>query len=245
MKQFKNIAVNQANIVNRKALKKFTLTAKINRFTCDASGTIIPDILVPTSEQKAYPFHLFGEFDRVSGYAISDGVLRELEDTKLFSVYVAGVNTPLFFFSPLNTINSKISKGDLIFIYVDDLNAPTYFHFVIISTNQGGFASLTSIGNVTQIDDTDNWGGFYFEKFKFNWVDDAQMNFPFYNIQTNYKSSFQANPINLELYRFIEQKPEVKALTIAVSMLINQYNGLSGYIAWQNPSLNLSFDIIY
>lgn len=245
MEQNRQVTHNQATLLTKKALKQFTMSVTITRYTTDESGTIIDDALVPVAEQKAYPFHLFGEFDRQGGYAMSDVIVRELVDTNLFSVYVVGLNTPLFFFSPLNTINGKLKKGDMVFIYVDDMAAPTWFHHVIISATQGGYASLSSLTNITQLDDKNNWGAFQFFEFKYAWRHIKQLDHPMYAITTSYKSAFRADPINPAAYQFVNQKRGVNSIVIDWAMLLNQYTGLSSYLAWENPLLTLSFSVYF
>lgn len=245
MEQNKILTHNEAKRIEKNALKSFMLSLNVTRFTTDANGTVLDDAVVPVDQQKAYPFHLFGEFDRQGGYAMSDVIVRELVDSNLFSVYVVGLNTPLFFFSPLNTINGKLKKGDLVFIYVDDVAAPTYFHFVIVSATQGGFASLAALTNTTQIDDVAPWGAFKFFEIKYGWRNVRQLDHPMFSITTNYKSAFRADPINPAAYQFIEQKPGVNSIVIPWEMVLNQYHGLSSYIDWNNDLLNLAFKIYY
>ena len=229
----------------RDSFKKFTLSVNVRRITTDSTGTVLDDATVPAAQQKAYPFHLFGDFDKNGGFAISDMIMSGQSNSILFSVYTIGLNTPLFFFSPLATINSQLKKGDLVFIYVDDINAPSYFHFVICSAMSGGYGSLVALTNTTQIDDKGNWGTFKFYDVKFSWfdADDVQLGFSLWNIKTAFNGAYSYDQIQPEAYRYTQSKPEVKIITIPLEKLINQYYGLSSLIAWENPLLNLSFNI--
>lgn len=237
------INTNDGKLHQRLALKKMTLSVNIKRFTTDSTGAIIDDALVPVDQQKAYPFHLFGDFDRNGGYNIADSIVSGKENTKLFGVYVWGVNTPLFFFSILATIRNVMKKGDLYFIYVDDLDAPNYFHHVIVSTDAGGYASLVSQSNISQLDDKGHWGVFKFFNLKYSWVNDDQYSYPIIPINTRYNGASKFDSINPESYLYTMQQPNIRTMIIELEAVLNQYFGLTSFIAWNNPVLTLTFNI--
>lgn len=241
----KKITKASIPLMQRDSLRRQNLSLNIRRYTTDVTGQILDDAVVPADQRKPYPFHLFGHFDREGGFSIADSVLRGVYNTVLFSVYVHGLNTPMFFFSPVATINGVIKKGDLVFLYVDDINAPSYFHFVVVSSASvvGGYASLISQSNVTQLDDNGHWGVFKFFDFNMTWIDDEQLNTSIYIIKTKYNAAFKSDPVNPEAYRFVENKSNVKNVLVSVEMLISQYMGLSGFIAWENQLVNLSFNL--
>lgn len=248
MEQQKTVELRKAklNAENYFAMKRFTLSVNIKRYTTDSTGAIIDDALVPVDQRKAYAFHLFNEFDRQGGYAMCDQILREIEDTNLYRAYVAGMNMPQFPFSGgIATINGRIKKGDLIFEYVDDIESPNYFHFVIVSATQGGFASLSSLTNMPQLDEIAPWGAFRIQGFKYAWENNSQLYKPMFMIKTNYKSAYQANPIDPAGYLTPNLKPGINSVNIPYELLLNQFTGLSGYITWENSNLNLAFNIYF
>jgi len=239
----KIITKNVARLDSRAALRRFSLSINVRRFTCDSNGVLLANAAVPASEQKAFPFHLFGEFDRQGGYAIADMIAKEKANTILFSVYVWGMNTPLFFFNPLATINNKLKKGDVVFVYVDDLTAPNTFTFIVVSAQQGSYASLTSQSNISQIDDNGAWGAFKFFDVKYTWVNDEQVYQPVYSIQTRFNSAYKSDTFDPAAFLYTEQKQDVRTLVLPIEIILNQYIGLTSFLAFENELLNLSFNL--
>lgn len=237
------IRKNKAPIETRPAVKKIPLNIFVKRYTTDGTGQILATPAIPASMQGAFAFHAFGEFDRQGGFQIADKVTN-VNGSILFSTYVYGLNTPLFFFSPLANINAQFKKGDIIHVYVDNINAPNYFTFVVISTTSGGYASLVSQSNITQIDDNGPWGVFKCDEIKFTWYNDEQLNYPLVTIQSYYNGNYKSDSFDPSSYYSTMQKPDLKTVYIPVKMLVNQYAGLSGYIPLENSVLNLEF-ILY
>jgi hypothetical protein len=186
------LRLNVPSIQDVQSKRKLSIALNIRRYSTDANGTIINDAIVPASMQVAYPFHLFGQFDKESGYAIADKATRDKNNTKLFSVYVWGLNSPLFFFNPLADINGKFQKGDVIFVYVDDLTSPTCFSFVIVNSQDGNYASIAAITMTTQLD-SNNWGAFKLFEIQESWTDDAQLDQLWFLIHTKFDGRFQSD----------------------------------------------------
>lgn len=223
------------------ATRKLTLEARINRYTCDSNGTILNDAAVPVADRKPYPFHLFGYFDQAGGYALADGILQRY-NTNLFAIYTHGIGTPMFFFSPLNTINNVLKKGDLVFLYLDDLNAPNIFTFIVVHAMSGGFASLTSETNIARLD-KHHWGSFRFDSFLYSWSNDAQLDQPIVMIKTRYDGDFETDRLNPRSYRYTTEQPNVRTIRIPLQMLVNQYSGLSSYLDFNNSELQVLFEL--
>jgi hypothetical protein len=223
------------------SVRHLTLSAFIKRYTTDSLGIILADAAVPVADQKPYPFHLFGEFDRVSGYPIADGIANRF-NTNLFSVYTVGIGTPLFFFNPAATINSVLKKGDIVFLYVDDLNAPAVFTFIVITAASGGFASLVNESNITQIS-AHGWGVFEFDSFLYAWDADVQLRQPFILVHTKFDGDFKFDYVNPLQFRYTTEKEPVKQIRIPLKMLVNQYNGLSGFLDFASSGLHLLFEL--
>lgn len=243
MTQTKFITKNVAPLATRNALRRFTLALNVRRITCDSNGVIIPDGVVPAAEQKAFPFHLFGAFDYASGYPLADTIARERSNSNLFTVYVHGIGTPLFYFNPLATINNQIKKGDLVFVYVDDLNNPNTFSYVIVSALQGGFASLILQSNISQIDDNGHWGAFKFFEIGYAWQNDEQLNQPIYLVRSRFDSGYKYDTLDPLAFRYVQQKNDLNVISIPLEIVLNQYIGITSFIAFENSVLNLSFNL--
>jgi hypothetical protein len=244
----RNLIINKPAIVQVEAKKKYSLNLNVRRFTTDANGTVLDDAAIPDALKIPYPFHLFSEYDRNGGYAIADRIVSRVSRTILFAVYTWGLNTPLFFFNALATISNYMQKGDEIFVYVDDLNNPSYFTYVIIHTPQGAYGSLVSQLNTTQLSGSpEKWGTFKIFDIQYGWseadVRDIQLDQQIYTIQTQFDSSFESNNFSPVAYYHPEYKPNVKKLTIPYNQIANQFFGLSTFIAYENPLLTLSFTI--
>ncbi len=240
----KEITVNKPSIASVQAFRKFSLNINIKRFTTDSNGTILADADIDISQKKPFPYHLFSQFDQQGGYAIADNILRQEYNTNLFGVYIWGNNTPLFFFNPLATINGELKKGDTVFIYVDDPIAPSFFTFVIITTvsPNAGYTSLVAQTSITQLD-TNHWGVCKIWDLRYTWYNDQQLNHPVYLIHNKFNSAFKYDPINPAAYYFPQQHPNVKVAVIPLDVILNQYFGMSGFLAYENPLLNMSFEL--
>lgn len=212
---------------------KISLNVNVKRYTTDSNGTILPDASIPQSEKKPFPFHTFGKFDMNGGYNIADSIVSEVYDTKLFGVYVWGVGTPLFFFSPFATINSAMRKGDLVFIYVDDFDSPNYFTFVIAQAQTGSFASIISQTESKTV---------FVQNVKYTWQNDLQLSQNLYVIKTKSNNAFGVDTISPAAYYVPEQK-SVQTTLIPLRLDINRFVGISSFLEYQNPLLNLSFEL--
>lgn len=239
----KNLTLNKPSLLQVESKRKFNLNVNVTRYTTDGNGTILDDAVIPASQKIPFPFHMFGEFDRNGGYRIADGMVNSVYRTILFAVYPSwGVNTPLFFFNALANINNVFKKGDTIFVYVDDLLAPTYFTFVIISAQQGAYASIVSQLNTTQLSG-DIWGTFKIFDCQYTWLNDNQLDQAIYIIQTQFDTGFRSDPLVPRAYYHPEYKPGVNKTIIPIEMIANQFAGLSSFLTYENSLLNLSFTV--
>jgi hypothetical protein len=240
----KTIRIAEPNVRDINALKRFTLNVNIKRFTTDAAGQVLADGAIPAAEKKPFPFNMFGQFDMSGAYSIADSIVAPMHNTKLFTVYVAGIGTPLFFFAGgIATINAQIKKGDVVFVYADDLEAPNYFTFVIITSIIGGYASLVSQSNISQIDGKGYWGVFKIFDVKYTWYNDAQLAYPLLLINSKFNSAVKYDAIDPSGYFDPEQKSNLLTARIPLEVVLNQYIGISGFLAYENPLLNLSFEL--
>lgn len=238
----RQLAVNKPNILQVQAKKKFNLNVNVKRYTTDANGTVLDDAAVPANMQKAFPFHMFGEYDKNGGYAIADKILSQLDRTLLFGVYTWGLNTPLFPFNALATINNYLKKGDIIFVYVDDLNNPTIFSFVVLTTEQGAYGSLVSQLNTTQLDSS-RWGAFKIFDVEYTCINETQFDQPIYMIETRFDGSFRSDSIQPLAYYHPEYKTGVNKIIIPMDAIANQFFGFSSLMSFTNSLLNLSFTV--
>lgn len=242
MVRSKNITVNEPAIKQVEAKNRYTLSVNIKRFTTDQSGTVLDDAAIPLALKKPFPFHMFGEFDRNGGYSIADGLLSRVNNTILFSVYTWGLNSPIFFFNPLATINNEFTKGDTVFVYVDDIVSPNYFIFVIIQAQQSAYGSLVGQLNTTQLD-RNNWGTFKLYNVDYSWIHENQLDQSVFIIRSRFDASFTADQLQPRAYYSTMYKQGVRKLILPVDAIANQFYGMSSFIAYENPLLNLMFTV--
>jgi hypothetical protein len=226
------------------AVRKISLSVNVRRYTTDVNGAILNDAAIPESEKKPFPFHLFGDFDRQSGYAIADLDMRNVHNTILFTVFTWGVGMPLLYFNPLAQVNKLFKKGDVIFCYVDNLEAPSYFTWIHIQSIIGGFASVVSQTNISQLDNVGPWGAFMNNRIDYKWMHDEQLNQPVKWIIAEPNAAYKSDSLAPEAY-WIPQvdKSDIKKVIIPLEFICNQYFGLSTWLAYENPLLNLNFSL--
>lgn len=233
------IIKNVAPLEQKNALKKFSVQTSVKRYTTDVNGVI--QNIIPAVAQIPFPFHLFGAWDKNGGYNIANLVTNKY-DTKLLAVYTYGVNTPFFFANPFANINSVLKFGDIIFMYVDDYIAPTFYTYVIISARQGGYASYVDQSNISQIDDNGAWGVFKIFDFTMHWNDDEQLNYPFFKIKTRFDGQYKYDTHDPLENRNAYQRENVKVIRIPCEVVLNQFIGISGFIPYENNYLELIFN---
>lgn len=235
--------VQKTELLQVPACRKLTIQANVTRYTCNSLGQVLDDASVPVADRKPYPFHLFGQFDRAGGYAIADSLMAPRYRTKLFSVFVAGNGMPLFWFNPVSDIQTKLTKGDIVFVYVDDLTSPNILTFIVVSAASGGFASLVDQSNVAQLS-AHGWGAFRFDAIDYTWENDAQLRQPLMLVETKFDGDYSGDLINPLQYRDPQYEREnLRTIRIPLKMLVNQYAGLSSWLDFQNPRLQLLFEL--
>jgi len=240
-----NLIINKPTLEQVNADQKEFIVLNVRRFTTDANGTVLDDAAIPATLKKPFPYYLFGEFDRNSGYAIADQILSKYYNTILFGVYVWGINTPLFFPNPIATINLEFRKGDVLFVYVDDINNPSYYVFIVVNSQNGPYASLVSQMNTTQLD-KQRWGTFKIFDLQYGWTSDTQLQLgqPIFTVLTEWNANFFADSVNPKTWYRPQNKPGVNELIVPINAVANQHFGLGSFLTYNNPLLTLSF-IIY
>lgn len=242
--QPKRITLNKPDIMTIGAVNRFTLALNIFRYTTDANGTVLEDAAIPLSEKKPFPFHLFGNYDFQGGYFISDNAIREKENTILFSVYTVGLNTPLFYFNPFASINTKLIKGDVVFVYVDDFNNPSYYTFIIIRANGSSYGSLMSISNTSQINGAGQWGMYKIWDIRYTAYTQEQIYQPFLIIETRKNMGYKFDTIDPSTWYAPDfQGNSNFTIDMPIEILLNQHVGLSGFLRYGNEQINLSFTV--
>lgn len=123
---------------------KDSISIQVKRIFTDVNGTIINKAAAPVGLQTSYPVYLFGEFDRQGAYSMGGEIVPAVSNSyKFLHTGVWGVNFPYFFgFNPAANIQTQISRGDLVTVYVDDLNIPNTFIFIVLTSQNVAIGSL-------------------------------------------------------------------------------------------------------
>lgn len=128
--------------------KKAALFVTITRFFTDVNGTIVNKAVVPLSLQTKYPFWMFGQFDKDGGYRIGNTIAPPDIATPYVGTFVPGTGMPFLFATGLNNIKDRFLIGDIVHVFTDNINAPSYYVFII---QQCGASALSSVyGNAKQ-----------------------------------------------------------------------------------------------
>lgn len=122
-----------------KEIKALNITVT-KRYTT-VNGNIIDKNTIPSDLQKKVPFFIWGKFD-------SDGAFsRALNDTfpdpnlKYFNTFLAGSNDFLAF-TGANEIKELVDVGDILQVYTDDIQNPSYFIWISISGSGQPYGSI-------------------------------------------------------------------------------------------------------
>ena len=126
------------------------VSLNVNRYFTDVDGQIINKATLPLSFQLDFPFYLLGNYDSKSGYRKGiKNVPPQFGSTYLCS-FIYGVQIPFLQLTGLNTIKNFCDLGDIVHVYVDDLNNPDFYCWIVQSGNNvGAYSLISSLEGVT------------------------------------------------------------------------------------------------
>jgi len=165
-------------------LKTHSIPVTIKRYFTSVDGAVINKAVVPAALRVGYPFWTFGYWDQKGGYSTGLKVLPTQGDAKYLLSFVEGAaitSQQITGFTGLNTVRTRIKTGDIVHVFTDDLDAPTYLIWVVQSCRNGSLASImgnTDIGDMNDLEIghmevpyfqyfTDNPNGQWFEPVRF------------------------------------------------------------------------------
>lgn len=220
-----------------------TVPVKVKRIFTDANGTVIAKGLAPAGLQVNYPVHLFGAFDLDSGYRIGQSVTPPQGDAKYLFTFINGhgVNVAsMFGFSPLNSIYTRMSIGDIVSVYTDSVNAPNYFVFVIQSAAPSGLGSIISNLKTTQQDY--NLGFLYVNDINFFSDETSQFELPVNYSRADNIGNYKSDLVDPFVFRtpFTEQQGFI---TMKTDFILDQYLGVNLYFKYTTEEMSLDFKI--
>lgn len=233
-KSFNDKFYQNNNVVSN----EHTIPLVINRYYTDVNGAIVDKNLVPANLKVNFPVYLFAQFDRNGGYRKSQQITPPIPGTYFLMTYTQGINSPFLAFTGVNTIKGKISSGDIVIIYTDDLENPNYYIWIVISCNSVSFASV--LANTETIQNDHRIGVLSLKQINY-YVSvreqfDQALVFASYDNIGNFRSdSIQPN---IFLSPLVAQQG---FLTINTPYKIDQYIGLSMYMVFNCDQIIMDF----
>lgn len=146
---------NKANLLqqfSKPLMRDHTIPLLIKRFYTDQDGIIIDKNTAPPNLQTEYPIFLLGDFDKSGGYRIANIVTPPLPNTFFLCSFVYGNGVPFLFANGLVNVYGQIQLGDIVTVYTDNIANPTYFIWLVVSSNSASIASIVSNTETTQKD---------------------------------------------------------------------------------------------
>jgi hypothetical protein len=129
---------------------KQNFTINIARYFTDVNGTIINKTTLPAYFQLKFPLFLLGFFDLISGYAKSIINYPSLTGSVYLCSFVYGVNVPFLQITGFNTVKNQCKIGDIVTVYVDDIDNPNVYAWIIQSVPNASLYSLIfALENIT------------------------------------------------------------------------------------------------
>lgn len=125
------------------------------KYFTDTDGYLLAPGDVPEVLQNdLYPVWMFGNYDRKGGYLVSQQATPPKSAFYIMS-YTFGIGTP-FLYPPViglyGGIYSKLKLGDIVHIYTDDYNAPSYYIWIIQRVPNASVSSIVENTSTTQAD---------------------------------------------------------------------------------------------
>lgn len=122
-----------------------SIPVSITRIYTDVDGAVIDKSAAPLAMQKSWPVFVLGAYDRNGGYRIAQLMKPPVTGSGFFLFsFVAGQSLPFPYATGLNTVNNQLSPGDLVQVWTDNVDSPSYFVFIVqnIRANVAGYGSI-------------------------------------------------------------------------------------------------------
>ncbi len=219
------------------------LEISVNKYYTDVDGAIIAKGAVPAAIQTKFPVCLLGAFDSEGGFKVGLQNVPPMPNTFYLMSFVNGLGATsknVVGFSGLNTIKGQISTGDLVHVYTDDLQNPSYFIWIVISAQSTSYASFLSNLRTSQNDL--RIGQINIKEINYQADDISQFREDINFTSLDNIGSFENNPVNV--YTFFGPQVEQEGfLTVKTSAKMNQYLGLNLYMRFACDSFSFNLKI--
>lgn len=219
-----------------------SIPLRITRYFTDVNGTIVDknDVGIPDTLKTKYPVLMLGQFDRLGGYKKSLSAVPPLPGTFYYMSYTQGINSPFLSFTGLNNIKSQILTGDIVIIYTDNLEAPNWFIWFIVSSEVVSLASI--VGNTESTQQDDRIGSLYIKSYNYVSDNDLQYYEPVHYTKFDNIGNYRDDQISPYMFKtpFVEQ---TGLLTIDTNFKLDQYIGMNMYFLFTTDQILLTLNV--
>lgn len=231
--------------------RKHSMSLSAKRYFTDVNGTVLSKAdagLVAAGMATAYPLFLLGEFDRQGGYKTGLATLQPVQvpgttPPVIFTTFVNGatgtsnnVVTPL---SPFNTIQALLKQGDIVVVYTDNVQTPTYFCFMVVSNPYAAMSSI--MANLVSSQADRRLGPLWC--YEINWyAPAAQWEKPLNFITSDNLGTWRNNPVQPYIFDTIYNAlPDF--ITVKTSFVLDQFMLIALMYDLATDNMTFNFNI--
>jgi len=223
---------------NTPLVKDHTLPLTVRRYYTDIDGILIDKSLVPATLKVAYPVYVLGTFDKNGGYAVGNKMLPPINGSQYIMSYVHGIGVTFLSFTGLNNIYTRLTLGDIVHIFTDNIVNPNYFIWIVQSNNAGAIGSI--IDNVETVQKDNRIGKLWVESINYFSDSITQYTEPLHIIQVDNLGTPRDNQLQPSMFQSPDQYLN-DFTDIKLRFYIDQYIGIYTYLLFNTDSLNLNF----
>jgi len=227
--------------VTKPLQKNVGLTVIVKRFFTDVNGTLVDKSLVPIAMQVDYPFWMFGQFDKSGGYKIGNQIAPPNFATPYLGSFVIGLDMPYLFATGVNTIQRQTTIGDVVHVFVDDLNAPSYYAFIVQTSESAAVSSIYF--NAIESEDKK----IHIRGINMFVYSDGQPSLQFAKnvnlTRIDLLGSYVNHPETFLAFDQVDNK-QAYFITVPLVMTVDQYNLVSSYIDFSADQVQFAFKLL-
>lgn len=226
---------------------RHSVSVVATRYFTDVNGAVLSKAdagLVAADMVHEYPVFLLGQFDKEGGYKVGHNILPPVGAAKYMQTFVNGyplttqqICSP---YSPFNTIQRRIKQGDIVQVYADDPNAPTYFCFIVLSNPRQAYSSI--LANLSTKQNDNRLMKLYCHEVQFKADFQLQLQNAWHYVTVDNLGTFDDNQITYNQFNNpMNVLPDV--LTIATEFTFNQYIGIYMYMSSDVDTMSFNFNL--
>lgn len=146
----RRVDTNPTRIINRVPnhpliVSPQSLPITVARYYTDVDGAIIDKSAAPVAMQVDWPVYVLGAYDKNGGYKIARNMKPAVAGSGYFLFsFIVGQGLPFPYATGLNTINAVLQPGDVVQVWTDSVDTPSYFVYIVqnIRAATAGYGSI-------------------------------------------------------------------------------------------------------